>query len=116
METEMQHTCLANLRWIVLVVTLASSSAYAQGGVERVCSGELTDMRVVGLTLGDCDLNSITDRELSYIKHVCGEPGTIDNNKITKCALKVITSRRKSIPPENHGYGPALYRVQKVIK
>jgi hypothetical protein len=87
--------------------------------VERICRGEFTDMRVIGLTLGDCDLNSISDSEVSYVKRVCGEPWGPDpsenNNEVPKCAIKVIASRTKSIPPENHGYGAPLYQVRKVL-
>ena len=38
----------------------------------RVCSGEWTDMRRIGLSIGDCDLNDISDADLDYVHRRCG--------------------------------------------
>jgi hypothetical protein len=97
---------------LMLIAIYRPTIAPAQD-VERICRGEFTDMRVIGLTLGDCDLNSISDSEVS-----CGEPWRPDSEKVEsppKCAVRVIASRTKSIRPENHGYGAPLYRVRKVL-
>ena len=97
-------------------VLVMAAPAHAQTA-QRTCSGEFTDMRVIGLTLGDCDLNHISDTELSYVKGVCGEPWTPDSDgKVPKCTIKVVASRTKSIPRENHGYGAPLYQVRKVLQ
>jgi hypothetical protein len=99
----------------MLVAVTASSSARAQG-IERTCMGEFTDMRVIGLTLGDCDLNSISDKEVSYIKRICGEPWTpSDVKKAPKCTIRVIASPTKSIPTQNHEYGAPLYHVRRIL-
>src|SRR6516162_7609948 len=75
---------------IILLETLAGGSITLAQGVERTCSGEFTDMRVIGLTLGDCDLNNISDSDVCYVKRVCGEPWGPDpsenNNEVPKCA------------------------------
>ena len=42
----------------------ALSSVRSRECNERTCTGEFTDMRVTGLTLGDCDLNSKSNKEL----------------------------------------------------
>jgi len=44
----------------------------------QVCSGDLWDMRRIGLQIGGCDLNSISNKELKWITQVCGQPGGID--------------------------------------
>jgi hypothetical protein len=102
---------------IILVGMLALSTANTNaGGVERTCKGEFTDMRVIGLTLGDCDLNLLSENELKYVERVCGAAATPSSeNRASKCAIKVLASPKKSIRPENHGYGAPLYRVQKVL-
>jgi hypothetical protein len=64
----MRSLCLV-LTFLVVVAPLANAKSK---NVERVCTGELTDMRVIGVTLGDCDLNSITDDDFAYVEDVCG--------------------------------------------
>jgi hypothetical protein len=103
--------------FLVLVAVTASSGARAQS-IERICSGQFTDMRVIGLTLGDCDLNSISDKEINFIKRMCGEPWNPSDNSnraASKCKIRVIASPTKSIPPENHGYGSPPYHVRNVV-
>src|SRR6202030_4281215 len=98
---------------VVLVGMLALSTANTSAGVqgvERTCKGEFTDMRVIGLTLGDCDLNLLSQNELKYVKRVCGAAATPSSeNRASKCAIKVLASPKKSIRPENHGYGAPVY-------
>jgi hypothetical protein len=73
-------------------------------------------MRVIGLTLGDCDLNNISDNELSYVKRICGDPWTPDSDtKAKKCTIRVVASRTKSKSSDNPGDGAPLYRVRKVV-
>jgi hypothetical protein len=106
---------IAMQSFCTLVALSANTLASAQG-IERTCRGEFTDMRVIGLTLGDCDLNSISESELKYVELICGEARTMDgNNKQMSCAIKVIASPTKSFPPDNHGYGAPLYHVRRVL-
>jgi hypothetical protein len=81
-----------------------------------VCTGAFTDMRVIGVTIGDCDLNSISDNEFKLITDICGTPGGIDNTNETKCSVRATVSPHKFIPREHHGYGAPVYVVQKVLK
>lgn len=73
-------------------------------------------MRVIGITLGDCDLNSMTAKDLKRITDVCGEPGGTNDAKETHCRISAIVSPHKSIPSENHGYGAPVYIVQKLLE
>jgi len=99
-----------------MLVGLSANTLASAQGIERTCRGEFTDMRVIGLTLGDCDLNSISESELKYVEVICGAARTIDSaNKPIRCAIKVIASPTKSFPPENHGYGAPLYHVRRVL-
>jgi hypothetical protein len=72
----------------ILVVALSGAMAKAKD-VERTCAGEFTDMRVIGLTLGDCDLSYISDKDLNKVKDVCGEPWTVDASTSTpRCSIR----------------------------
>jgi hypothetical protein len=76
------------------------------------CYGTLRDVPVVGIQIGQCDLSSISDKELKQITNVCGQPGGIGAR-----------------PGGIYGYAPAcriealvlfsgddLFKVQKVLK
>jgi len=70
--------------------TLAGSSI-ALASAERTCSGEFTDMRVIGLTLGDCDLNNLSANDLTYVKRICGQPWTPDSDtEASKCTSELL--------------------------
>jgi hypothetical protein len=107
---------------IILVSILMPMTVSAGGSVEKVCAGILTDMRVIGVQIGDCDLNSISPNDFKRITDICGEPGRIDTGEgspraETKCRIRaIVVSPHKSVPPENHGYGAPIYVVIKVLK
>jgi hypothetical protein len=48
---------------------------------EMICSGFLTDMRTIGIQLGGCDLNSLSERDFKRVTDVCGSPGGIDKQE-----------------------------------
>jgi hypothetical protein len=52
----------------------------------HVCHGILTDQRSVGVSLGDCDLNALSDADFKRITDTCGEPNRVgeDANQ-TQC-------------------------------
>jgi hypothetical protein len=66
---------------------------------ETTCSGILTDQRAVGLSLGECDLNSVSDEEFRKITNVCGQPNGVgeDTNKTT-CHVRGVFVPKKGIP------------------
>jgi hypothetical protein len=91
---------------------------YAEAGQPKTeavqkkdCYGTLRDVPVVGIQIGQCDLSSISDKELKQITDVCGKPGGIGAR-----------------PGGIYGYAPAcriealvlfsgdLIKVQKVLK
>jgi hypothetical protein len=82
----------------IAVTLLAICPATA---AERVCSGPLTDMRVIGITIGDCDLNSISEEELKRVTNVCGAPGSIDAptklNAVSRRAWRAAVSSGRVI-------------------
>jgi hypothetical protein len=102
---------------LTTIATLMIATPAIAGGAEKVCTGILTDMRVIGVQLGDCDLNSISEKEFKRITDICGEPSGINSTNETKCRIsEVITPPYKIIPPANHSYGASIYIVKKVLK
>ena len=54
-------------RILLAAAALAASMlpAHAESSVTRTCTGVLIDMRAIGVTLGDCDLNNISASDFS---------------------------------------------------
>ena len=90
------------------LLTMTGAQAGVYPGTTRTCKGEFT--RVIGLTLGDCDLSSVFQSDVDYIKSKCGEPWAPGmNRKARKCSIQVIADPVKSLRN-----GAALYHVVKV--
>ena len=56
------------------------------------CSGELTNSRVDGVTLGQCDLNFLPLKQMAEIENVCGIPGTVDTPAENQCRIRAVVS------------------------
>ena len=56
------------------------------------CSGKLTNTRADGVTLGDCDLNFITVKEMTEIENTCGILGTVDTPAENQCRIRAVVS------------------------
>jgi len=94
---------------VVFACTLLPIVATA-AGVEKVCSGLLTDMRTIGVQLGNCDLNSISEKEFKRVTDVCGSPGGVDTTA-PRCRIRAIVLPHK---PNKYGTG-FVDLVQKVL-
>ncbi len=114
-EIKMLKSKMAAISLFSILIPMTVSAQ----GTEKVCTGMLTDMRVIGVQLGDCDLNLISHNDFKRITDICGEPGGIDSGKgpprvETKCSIRVIVvSPHKSTPYP--GFGD-VYIVKKVLK
>jgi hypothetical protein len=82
----------------------------AASGLRLTCSGNLTNTREDGITLGQCDLNFIHVKEMDEIERICGLPGTIDTPAENQCRIRAIVSPDPS-PAADHR---KLYRVLEV--
>ena len=60
--------------------------------VKMTCSGSLTNTQADGDTLGQCDLNFISVKEMSEIENVCGIPGTVDTPAENQCRIRAVVS------------------------
>jgi hypothetical protein len=79
-------------------------------GIEKVCTGLLTDMRTIGVQLGNCDLNSISKNEFKRVTEVCGSPGGVDTTA-PRCRVRAFVQPHK---PNKYGTG-FVDVVQKVL-
>jgi hypothetical protein len=77
---------------------------------QRMCSGKLTNTREDGVTLGQCDLNFITVKQMDEIESICGIPGTIDTAAENQCRIRAVVSP-DPISSSDHG---KLYKVIEV--
>jgi hypothetical protein len=64
----------------------------AASTLRMTCSGSLTNTRADGVTLGQCDLNFISVKQMDEIQTTCGIPGTIDTPAENQCRVKAVVS------------------------
>jgi TPR repeat protein len=60
------------------------------------CKGMLLDQRRVGISLGDCDLNSLPASELKKITDICGQPIGVGENTNKTCYVRGVVGLRKT--------------------
>jgi hypothetical protein len=92
---------------LVLGVTVYANAGSAP---KLMCSGNLTYTREDGVTLGQCDLNFITVKQMDEIESICGIPGTIDTAAENQCRIRAVVSP-DPISSSDHG---KLYKVIEV--
>ncbi|MFH0296483.1 hypothetical protein AAFX91_04470 [Bradyrhizobium sp. 31Argb] len=82
---------------VVTFLVLGASPVMAQQPFS--CRGTLIDQRVVGVSLGECDLNSLSETELRRITAVCGPPNGVDetaNHAI--CTIRALVFENEGAP------------------
>jgi hypothetical protein len=77
---------------ILSLVLGAIFNANAASAPKMTCSGSLTNTRADGVTLGQCDLNFISVKQMDEIENVCGLPGTVDTPAENQCRIRAIVS------------------------
>ena len=82
----------------------------AASTLKMTCSGNLTNTRADGVTLGQCDLNFLSVKAMTEIENVCGIPGTVDTPAENQCRIRAVVSPDPS-PAADHR---KLYRVLEV--
>jgi hypothetical protein len=93
--------------WLVLG-TIAYANAAST--LKLTCTGELTDTRKDGVTLGECDLNFISVKQMDEIESICGIPGTVDTPVANQCRIRAAVSP----DPTSAGDHRKLYKVLEV--
>jgi hypothetical protein len=95
----------------MLVASGAIIECRAASGLRLTCSGNLTNTREDGITLGQCDLNFLPVKDIDSIEDICGIPGTIDTPAENKCRIRATVSPQASRAADHR----ELYRVLEVI-
>jgi hypothetical protein len=67
-------------------------NASAASTLKMTCSGNLTNTRPDGVTLGQCDLNFLPVKAMNEIEDVCGIPGTVDTPAENQCRIRAVIS------------------------
>jgi len=78
--------------YIISLVLSTIVDADAASTLRVTCNGELTNRRTDGVTLGQCDLNFISVKQMNEIVNVCGLPGTVDSPAENQCRIKAVVS------------------------
>ena len=77
---------------IVVLILGTIVDANAASTLKLTCTGELTNTRQDGITLGQCDLNFISVKQMDEIRNVCGFPGTVDTPAENQCRIRAVVS------------------------
>lgn len=76
--------------FVLLVGTIVDANAAST--LRVMCSGKLINTSADGVTLGDCDLNFISVKQMTEIENVCGIPGTVDTPAENQCRIRAVVS------------------------
>jgi hypothetical protein len=78
--------------FIFSVILGTISDGNAASTLRMMCSGKLINTSTDGVTLGDCDLNFISVKQMTEIEDVCGIPGTVDTPAESQCRIRSVVS------------------------
>jgi hypothetical protein len=87
MSTRLTFFCI----FVLLLSTVANANAAST--LKVTCTGNLTNTRADGVTLGNCDLNFISVKQMDEIERVCGLPGTVDSPAENQCRIRAVVTR-----------------------
>jgi hypothetical protein len=82
----------------------------AASTLKMTCNGNLTNTRTDGVTLGQCDLNFISVKQMDEIESVCGLPGTVDTPAENQCRIRAVVSPDPTSAADHR----KLYKVLEV--
>jgi hypothetical protein len=95
---------------ILLLVLGTIADGNAASTLRMTCSGNLTNTRADGVTLGQCDLNFLPVKAMTEIENVCGIPGTVDSPAENQCRIRAVVSPDPSSAAEHR----KLYKVLEI--
>ena len=94
----------------IAVLFLATGTAHARPR-EMICSGDWVDMRAIGLNIGKCDVNSVSDDDLKIIKNACAEPwDPTSDQESTQCQIRAL------VVPFKNQRGAEAFKVLRVYR
>jgi hypothetical protein len=77
---------------VYLLISRTIVDANAASTLKITCSGNLINTREDGVTLGQCDLNFISVKQMTEIEDTCGIPGTIDTPAENPCRIRAVVA------------------------
>src|SRR5215468_4579298 len=86
MSTRLTFVCV----FVLLLGTIVNANAAST--LKVTCTGNLTNTRPDGVTLGQCDLNFVSVKQMDEIERVCGLPGTVDSPAENQCRIRAVVS------------------------
>jgi hypothetical protein len=95
---------------ILSLVLGAIADGNAASTLKIACSGNLINTRADGVTLGQCDLNFLSIKQMEEIQTICGMPGTVDTPVENQCRIRAVVSPDPISTPD-HG---KFYKVIEV--
>ena len=95
--------------WFLLILG-TSVDARAASTLKMMCSGNLTNTPADGVTLGQCDLNFISVKEMTEIENACGIPGTVDSPAENQCRIRAVVAPNSARATDHRN----LFRVLEV--
>jgi hypothetical protein len=84
--------------------------ARAASTPKMTCSGNLINTPADGVTLGQCDLNFISMKEMTEIENACGIPGTVDSPAENQCRIRAVVAPYSARATDHRN----LFRVLEV--
>ena len=78
--------------FILSLVLSKIADGNAASTLKMTCNGNLTNTRQDGITLGQCDLNFISVKQMTELVNVCGIPGTVDSPAENQCQIRAVVS------------------------
>jgi len=95
---------------VLSLILGAIADGNAASTLKITCNGNFTNTRADGVTLGQCDLNFISVKQMDEIQTICGIPGTIDTPAENQCRIRAVVSP----DPISTGDHRKLYKVIEV--
>jgi hypothetical protein len=108
-EVAVIASCLTVVCILVLVLGMIVDGN-AASTLKMTCNGNLTNTRTDGVTLGQCDLNFISVKQMDEIESVCGLPGTVDTPAENQCRIRAVVSPDPTSAADHR----KLYKVLEV--
>ena len=101
-----------HLTFVCILVLVLSTivDANAASTLKMTCNGNLTNTRADGITLGQCDLNFVSVKEMTEVENICGIPGTVDTPAENQCRIRAVVSP----DPTSAADHKKLYKVLEV--
>jgi hypothetical protein len=78
--------------YILSLVLSTIVDANAASTLRMTCTGNLTNTPADGVTLGQCDLNFISVKQMDEIENACGLFGTVDTPAENQCRIRAVVS------------------------